>query len=127
MMGAEQFGRMCERLGIRIIAAHSPRAKRRVERNQGTHQDRLVKKLRRKKIKTYEDANEFLEREYLPEHNRRFACEPRAAEDYHQAKPSRKELDEVVRLETEPVIGNDWVVRDENRYLQVKRAGRTGR
>src|SRR5664280_765831 len=98
-----QFGRMCERLGIRIIAAHSPQAKGRVERNHGTHQDRLVKKLRRKKIKTYEEANEFLEQEYLPEHNRRFACEPRAAEDYHQAKPSRKELDEVFRLETERV------------------------
>ena len=45
-----QFGRMCERLGIRIIAASSPQAKGRVERNHGTHQDRLVKKLRRKKI-----------------------------------------------------------------------------
>jgi len=43
-----QFGRMCERLGIRIIAAGSPQAKGRVERNHGTHQDRLVKKLRRK-------------------------------------------------------------------------------
>ena len=43
-----QFGRMCERLGIKIIAAGSPEAKGRVERNHGTHQDRLVKKLRRK-------------------------------------------------------------------------------
>ena len=40
-----QFGRMCERLQIRIIAASSPRAKGRVERNNGVHQDRLVKKL----------------------------------------------------------------------------------
>jgi len=43
-----QFGRMCERLEIRIIAANSPQAKGRVERNNGVHQDRLVKKLRRK-------------------------------------------------------------------------------
>jgi transposase len=49
-----QFGRMCERLGIKIIAAGSPEAKGRVERNHGTHQDRLVKKLRRKKIATHE-------------------------------------------------------------------------
>ena len=34
------------RLGIRIIAANSPQAKGRVERAHGTHQDRLVKKLR---------------------------------------------------------------------------------
>jgi len=51
-----QFGRMCERLEIRIIAANSPQAKGRVERNHGTHQDRLVKKLRRKKIQSYEAA-----------------------------------------------------------------------
>ena len=42
-----QFGRMCAALDIRIIAASSPQAKGRVERNHGTHQDRLVKKLRR--------------------------------------------------------------------------------
>ncbi len=41
-----QFGRMCAQLGIRIIAASSPQAKGRVERTHGTHQDRLVKKLR---------------------------------------------------------------------------------
>jgi hypothetical protein len=47
-----QFGQMCQRLGIRIIAANSAQAKGRVERNHGTHQDRLVKKMRLKKIKT---------------------------------------------------------------------------
>src|SRR5438552_3574664 len=41
-----QFGQMCAKLGIRIIAASSPQAKGRVERVHGTHQDRLVKKLR---------------------------------------------------------------------------------
>ena len=40
-----QFGQMCERLGIGIIAANSPQAKGRVERNHGIHQDRLVKKM----------------------------------------------------------------------------------
>ena len=40
-----QFGRMCARLGIGIVAANSPQAKGRVERAHGTHQDRLVKKL----------------------------------------------------------------------------------
>jgi hypothetical protein len=47
-----QFGQMCQRLGIRILAANPPQAKGRVERNHGTHQDRLVKKMRVKKIKT---------------------------------------------------------------------------
>src|SRR5260370_236279 len=40
-----QFGRMCAKLGIELIAASSPQAKGRVERIHGTHQDRLVKNL----------------------------------------------------------------------------------
>src|SRR6266849_9533505 len=66
-----QFGRMCAKLGIELIAASSPQAKGRVERSHGTHQDRLVKKLRRKEIATHVQANTYLEGEYLPEHNRR--------------------------------------------------------
>lgn len=119
-----QFGRMCEQLGIRIIAANSPQAKGRVERNHGTHQDRLVKKLRRKNIASYEAANEYLEKEYLPEHNQRFAHAAASPQDYHRQKPSPAELQEVFRLETERVIGNDWVVRYQNRFLQVQRHGR---
>ncbi len=119
-----QFGRMCERLGIRIIAANSPQAKGRVERNHGTHQDRLVKKLRRKKIQSYAAANEYLESEYLAEHNKRFARAAAAQADYHRRRPSRPELDEAFRLETERTIGNDWVVRHEKRLFQVKRQSR---
>ena len=66
-----QFGRMCAKLGIAVIAASSPEAKGRIERMHGTHQDRLVKKLRRKQILSHEVANVYLRREYLPEHNRR--------------------------------------------------------
>ena len=116
-----QFGHMCERLGIGIIAARSAQAKGRVERNHGTHQDRLVKKMRRQKIGTHAAANEFLEKEYLPEHNRRFARVAAAPEDYHRAAPGKAELEEVFRLETERTLGNDWVVRYENRLFQVTR------
>ena len=54
----KEFGRMCELLGIKIIAAGSPEAKGRVERNHGTHQDRMVKKMRRKKIETHAAVNQ---------------------------------------------------------------------
>jgi transposase len=119
-----QFGQMCQRLGIRILAANSPQAKGRVERNHGTHQDRLVKKMRLKKIKTHEEANRFLEKEYLPEHNRRFRRSPAQPEDYHRAAPKAAELEEVFHLETVRVLGNDWVVRHDKRYFQVKAQAR---
>lgn len=116
-----QFGRMCQTLDIRIIAANSAQAKGRIERNHGTHQDRLIKKMRLKRIQTYAEANAFLEKAYLPEHNRRFARVPAKLENYHRPTPGKKELDEVFHLETERTISNDWVVRHDNRYFQLQR------
>lgn len=116
-----QFGRMCATLDIRIIAARSPQAKGRVERNHGTHQDRLVKKLRRLGITNATAANAFLETAYLREHNRRFAVAPASAEDFHRRAPSRPTLDRVFHLEETRVLSNDWVVRYDTRYFQVAR------
>lgn len=115
-----QFGRMCEKLGIEVIAASSPQAKGRVERIHGTHQDRLVKKLRRKGIRTHAEANAYLEGEYLPEHNERFGRAAAREEDYHGRAPKAAELDKIFRLESERVVSEDWVVRYENRFLQLE-------
>lgn len=115
-----QFGRMCQRLGIQIIAASSPQAKGRVERNHGTHQDRLVKKLRRKQVRSLEEVNGYLEEIYCPEHNRRFAVAAADPKDYHLPSPGVRALRAVLRLETERVLSNDWVVRHANRFYQVE-------
>ncbi len=115
-----QFGRMCAKLGIELVAANSPQAKGRVERAHGTHQDRLVKKLRRKRIASHAEANAYLEAEYLPEHNRRFARRATRPEDYHRRAPSPTELDRIFRLESERVISDDWVVRYGNRFFQLE-------
>jgi hypothetical protein len=91
-----------------------------VERNNGVHQDRLVKKLRRQRIQSYEAGNEYLEAEYLPEHNRRFAREATRPENYHVRAPSLAKLREVFRLEMERWISNDWVVQYRGHFLQLK-------
>jgi hypothetical protein len=119
-----QFGRMCAKLGIKIIAASSPQAKGRVERNHGTHQDRLIKKLRRKGIGSWAKANQYLEEEYLADHNRRYALAPGSGEDFHRRTPGRRRLDEVFCLEQERVLSNDWVVQYGRRLLQVQRQSR---
>jgi len=116
-----QFGRMCASLGIQIIAASSPQAKGRVERNHGTHQDRLVKKLRRLGITDALTANAFLETTYLPEHNARFAQAAASAEDFHRRTPSRITLDRMFQLEETRVLSNDWVIRYDTRHFQVVR------
>jgi transposase len=122
--GAEpltQFGRMCAQLGIRIIPASSPQAKGRIERQHGTHQDRLVKKLRRHGIADVAAANAFVEADYWPEHNRRFARAPTSPDDFHRAVPPRLSLDRVFRLEDTRTVSNDWVVRYANRHFQLER------
>ena len=116
-----QFGRMCAKLGIRIIAASSPQAKGRVERNHGTHQDRLIKKLRRKNICSYEAANQFLVETYLAEHNQRYCRLAVSEENFHRPRPSLRRLEEVFCLETRRTLSNDWVVRYAGRLLQIER------
>ena len=95
-----------------------------MERNHGTHQDRLIKKMRRLRINSHAGANEYLENDYLPAHNRRFARPPAKAEDYHGRKLTARELRQIFRLETERTISNDWVIRHEGRYLQLQPGNR---
>jgi hypothetical protein len=116
-----QFGRMCQTLGIEIWAASSPQAKGRVERNHGTHQDRLVKKLRRKKIRTHAEVNRYLGEEYCPQHNARYAQPAAAVQDDHLPSPGVRKLSKVFQLETDRVLSNDWVVQHDNRFYQVER------
>jgi transposase len=116
-----QFGRMCAALGIRIIPASSPQAKGRIERHHGTHQDRLVKKLRRRGISDVTAANAFLAAEYWADHNARFAHAAASAEDYHVRAPSATVLTRVFRLETARAVANDWVVQYHNRCFQLER------
>jgi transposase-like protein len=113
-----QFGRMCAKLGIRLLAASSPQAKGRVERNHGTHQDRLVKKLRRAGISELTAANAFLEG-YLVQHNARYAIAPAAAADYHRPWPKRRPPRDVFCLEHERVVGQDYVIQYQHHALQL--------
>ena len=64
------FGRVLKELGIELICAHSPQAKGRVERANGTLQDRLIKEMRLQKINTIEEANQYLPK-FIKEYNKK--------------------------------------------------------
>ena len=81
--GMTHFGRALEALNIEIICAHSPQAKGRVERANGTLQDRLVKAMRLEGIATIAEANAFLPA-YMTRHNQRFAKLPFDPRDLHR-------------------------------------------
>ena len=112
------FGKACEKLGIEVIAANSPQAKGRVERNHQVHQDRLVKELRLAGISTMEKANEFLEKTYLPKINQRFSVPSREKEDGH-APLLNVDLREIFCFEYTRSVSNDFVIRHECRYYQI--------
>lgn len=116
-----QFGGMCERLGVKLMRAWSPQAKGRVERAYGTHQDRLVKKLRLSGITDYERAAEFLPG-YLAEHNERYAKAPREAEDFHLPLDGERDLRRIFCTVTERIVAQDWLVRHSCRAFQLPRS-----
>jgi len=113
------FGKACARLDIVIIAANSPQAKGRVERAHGVAQDRLAKELRLRGVTTIKGANEVIDGGFTDHLNEKFAILPARQEDAHRPVPKEMKLAEVFSIEEERSVGNDWVVRYDNRFLQI--------
>jgi hypothetical protein len=112
-----QFGRAMAALGIKLILANSPQAKGRVERMNGTLQDRLVKELRLAGISDRESANRFLEGKYLRAFHRQFARAAASPMDVH--RKNTKPLQEVLSWESERVVQGDWTVTCEGKRYQL--------
>ena len=115
-----QFGRALAELGVELIAAHSPQAKGRVERSFRTFQDRLVKEMRLAGIKSKEEANEFLDKKFLREHNRRFAKQARNETNLHRPIPKGIHLKQVLSIQTPHCLRNDNTIRHENQFYQIE-------
>jgi hypothetical protein len=116
-----QIGRGLRELGIGWIPAYSPQAKGRVERSFGTDQDRLVKQLRLAKIKTMQDANKFLEEEYWPEWNERFARPLQGVTNLHRALTAQIDLASALSHVEQRVISNDYTFSFAGRRYQLVR------
>lgn len=112
-------GRALQVLNVQLILAHSAQAKGRVERGNRTHQDRLVKALRREGISTIAEANDFLDRVYLDDHNRRFA----SCDHLPDVRRSAEGLDlrNIFSFQTERQVRNDYTITLGGRYIQLER------
>ena len=113
-----QFEKALRELDILPITANSPQAKGRIERLWKTLQTRLIKEMRYRKIKTVEEANNFLKDEFVPWFNKKFGVVPNCKADLHRINNSN--LEEVFSIKKERTIGNDYVVRYENNYYQLE-------
>jgi hypothetical protein len=116
-----QLGRSLRELGIGWIPAFSPQAKGRVERSFLTAQDRLVKQLRLAKVANLETANAFLEKEYWPEWNERFACPIKDFPNQHRALGPSQELAAILCHVEERVIANDYTFSFASHRYQIPR------
>jgi hypothetical protein len=117
-----QFECALSELGIRVIHAHSPQAKGRVERVFKTLQDRLVKEMRLAGIRTLEEANRFLE-EYLETFNQRFMKEALEEGDLHRPLPKSVVLEDILCIKGLRTINDGYLIRWRSRtYVLAKRS-----
>jgi len=113
-----QVARVLKALGIRHILARSPEARGRSERAFGTIQGRLPQELRVEGIQTYSQANEYLERVFVPDFNGRFTVEP--AEPESAFVPlAGFDLDLLLSVQHDRTVRNDSTVTFEGTTLQL--------
>jgi DNA-binding Lrp family transcriptional regulator len=120
-MAPTQIGRALRELGITWIPAHCPQAKGRVERSFDTAQDRLVKGMRVAGVTTLEQANRYLEKEYLPWWNETLTVAPTSADDAHRALQKHHDLAAILSHVENRQVRNDYTLQFESQIYQIQR------
>lgn len=114
-----QFRRALKELDIEIIHAQSPQAKGRVERANGTLQDRLIKLMRLEGISSIEDANEYAEK-YRLEHNEKFARAPKDPCDAYRELSKEVNLENVFCKKDYRKVAKDLSIQWQNEIYLLK-------
>ena len=120
-MPPTQIGRALRELGMAWLAAHSPQAKGRVERNFATAQDRLVKGMRVAGVRNLEQANQYLNDDYLVWWERELTVAPASGDDAHRKlEKSHNLAASLSHVETRQVRP-DYTLRWDGKLYQIER------
>jgi hypothetical protein len=114
-----QFERGLTELGVKMIHAHSPQAKGRIERLFGTFQDRVVKEMGLVGIRNIQEANLFLE-SYLPIFNAKFCVAAKETADLHRTAPSQSQMEQALCIKSSRTIKSDFTISYETKLYQIK-------
>jgi hypothetical protein len=114
-----QIGRALQELQIAWIPAHSPQAKGRVERGFSTAQDRLVKGLRVAGISCLEEANAYLEQQFLPWWNQTLTVAPKNDSDAHRQLTPEHVLASILSHVEERQISKGYTVQYQGATYQI--------
>ena len=115
------FDKGMRRLGSRLISAHSPEAKWRVEKCNSTLQDRLVWELRLAKISTVAAANKFIKEKYISKFNKQFWVKPEKKGNMRRklTEEEIKNLKWIFAKESLRSLGRDYVIQYQNNFYQI--------
>jgi len=113
-----QVQRALEELGVDVIFARSAPAKGRIERLFRTFQDRVIKEMRLKGIKSVEEGNKFL-KDYLPVFNKRFSVEALEKGDLHRPVLKSADLDRSLCIKTPRNLNKDSTVAHNTKLYHV--------
>ena len=116
--GPTQLGRALRELGVTQIFAMSLEGKGRVERANGTFQDRLVAELRLAGADTLADANRVLG-EFLPRFNERFGVPAAEAGLAYRQPDADFDMDAVLCIKERRQVARDNTVQYHGRVLQL--------
>jgi len=113
-----QFGRALRELGITHVRAHSPEAKGRVERANGTFQDRLVSELRLSGASNITEANLVLW-DFLPRFNQRFGVPASQPGQVYRSISMGMDIEGILCTKERRRVARDNTVQYRQRNLQL--------
>lgn len=117
-IGKTQFNRALDELGIESILAYSPQAKGRVERANRTLQDRLIKEMKLRGIKTIEEGNKYLQ-EFMAKYNKKFSKEPESEVNAHRPLGERN-LEKILSFQEKRTLGVDMSFHYNNKVYALQ-------
>ena len=111
-------------LAVQLIA-HSPQARGRGERINGSFQDRLVAELDHHHITDPDRATDYLNRVFIPKYARRFGVKPRDPDSAFRPITEGLDLRTVLCAKTTREVANDNTIHYQGRVYQLKPNTRT--
>lgn len=112
-----QFGEICNTFHIELITTSIPTAKANVERENKTFKDRLIAELRHEKIDDIDEANKYLNENFIPRINKKFSYEINSKNSRMKKNNyTKEELNLIISEKTTRIIDNASSIRYNSKY-----------
>ena len=105
--------------GIGLIFAHSPQARGRGERINGTFHDRLVSELRLRGINNTRDATVYLNQTFIPGYCRRFGVEQEDKVSAWRSPPHETDILNILCKRFQRTVKNDNTISANGQIIQL--------